>query len=350
MNEYKSTPPPSQPSLFPSEPPSSLGLYNSKLTQTTPSSEIENLTPLTPRSQLTRQEYQILTQYEELNEGCTTAVSYSLYPSNEFTAACVNYGPKLNPNLRNSTRKPYTLEQSPSNIKNMKRAVQNHCVPFTRMLTLTFAPSMSKLDDNGNICHKYAQDKKSNFLATLTKTYKRKSLKSGNPKHEISYISVAELQPQSKNIHFHILLDKHVPISYLTKLWGQANNSVDIKPVTGMRALRYSLNYLKKSRQDKIYGKRYSMSENLYQEMKPLKVVIHGKHAKAIFLQYMDDNFNGLIAENGYKSDWGFNLPPPSRETGKVNPYQQRQFITELAELMAEQGYTQLLDAITEKS
>lgn len=346
MNEYNQTPPPGQPSLFPTEPSSSLGLYNSKLTQTTPLPKTENLTP---RSNLTRQEYAILTLYEELHEGCGTGVSFSIYPSNEFTAACVNYGPKLNPNLQKSTRKPYTLEQSPSNIKNMKRAVQNHPLPFTRLLTLTFNPSMSELDENGNICHQYAQDKKSTFLATLTKTYKRKSLKSGNRKHEISYISIAELQ-KNGNIHFHILLDKHVPVQYLTKLWKQSSNSVDIKPVTGMKALRYTLNYLKKSRQDKIYGKRYSMSENLYQTMKPLKIVIPGKHAKAIFLSYMDDNFRGLIAENGYKSDWGFNLPPPSRLTGKVNPYQQRQFITELAELLAEQGYTQLLDAITEET
>jgi hypothetical protein len=232
----------------------------------------------------------------------------------------------------------------------MKRAIENHPRLFTRFLTLTFSPSKPHniLTEDGTIDHTFAHKELSRLLEALTLQYKRRAVKFNRPHAELSNIWTAELQ-KNGNIHFHLLLDQHVPIGIINRLWGQDNNSVDILPLRKPeRALAYFVNYVKKSKGDIIYGKRYGMSQNLYKTATPSRIVIKHERARQLLIEYMNDNFQDLIADNGYKCDWGFNLPKPSRAKGKVSPYHQRQFIIGLAELLADHGFPELLDHLTD--
>jgi hypothetical protein len=234
----------------------------------------------------------------------------------------------------------------------MKRAVENHTRNFNRFLTLTFSPSKPHniLTDNGTIDHTFAHRELSRFLEALTLLYKRKSIKLNKPQAELSNIWTAELQ-KNGNIHFHLLLDQHVPLETLNRLWRQDSNSVDIQILRKPeRAISYFVNYVKKSKGDIIYGKRYGMSQNLYGTMKPSRIVIKHEKARQLLIDYMNEHFQDIIADNGYKCDWGFNLPKPSRAKGKVSPYHQRQFLLGLAELLADHDFPELLNFITEST
>lgn len=321
--------------------PAPLGFINSKLS---PTSNLPDHT--VNRSELSNWQYNTLKLYEELHEGCGVGIAISQYSSGEFSGACTNYGPRLSQPFSKPSKRVSTTKHSISSQKNMKRGVQNHIRPFNRFCTLTFDPSRSQLTEDGLICHQYAHIELSRFLEALTRKYSRRAELTSNPIHLLSYIWSAELQ-ENGNIHFHILFDKHLPIQLLTKLWKQANNSVDIKPRTGMKAINYLLSYMKKDKQSLIYGKRYGMSQNLYTTSKPFKIIIRDRGARAVLIDYLQNNFSGIYAEHGYKCDWGFNLPPPSRRSGHINPYQQRQFITGLAEQLAEYGFPQLLTHLT---
>lgn len=336
----------SQLHLFPStQPQVSLGLSNSKLSPTTPS-----LQPFTPRHELSQSERRILHEYERLVENCGVGATISIYPSGEISGACTNFGPRQNQPRIHTKRKNFTTELSHPAKKNIKRAVENHTRNFNRFLTFTFSPDNPRntFNDDGTICHTFAHHELSRILEALTLLYRRKADKLNRPHANLNYIWVAELQ-KNGNIHFHLLIDQHIPISILNRLWRQSSNSVDIQVLRKPeRAISYFLNYMKKSKGDIIYGKRYGMSQSLYTTMKPTRITIKHERARQLLIEYMNDNFTDIIADNGYKCDWGFNLPKPSRQTGKVSPYHQRQFITGLAELLADHGFPELLTHLQE--
>ncbi len=281
-------------------------------------------------------------------DGFDVGVSLSLYPSGEFTAACTALGPK--PQKQKKKRGPISsTDLSPTAKKIMKRAIQNHWRPFNRMYTFTFDPKLSKnvYNDDGTINHEYAHKEISRTLEAARLKYQRlcdKVMQNSGGKsgrnYQLSLIRVSEIQPETGNIHFHVLADRHVDIRYLVKLWGQSSNSVDAKSVNGMRTLKYLFNYLKKGGY-LVYGKRYSLSLNLYNELAPRKVRITGRYARSIFLDFIQSRGSTILNGRGYLGDWGFSLPPPSRKG--VPSSSQKQFILELAEALDEAGYPDLL-------
>lgn len=290
-------------------------------------------------------------QMQNEADGYAVGVSLSLYPSGEFTAACTALGPKPQ-----KTRKPKggisSVDLTPTARKIMKRAIENHWRAFNRHYVFTFDPKLSKnvLSEDGTIDHSFAQAEKSRTLEAVSLKYQRladrvkeKSGGKSGRQFEFNYICVAETQPDTGNIHFHVLADRHVDIQYLVKLWGQSSNSVHVEKVAGIRALKYLFSYIKKG-QSLIYGKRYSLSQSLYGELKPVSVKIEGRHARSIFLDFIKSRGSTILSGRGYLGDWGFSLPPPSRQA--VPSSCQRQFILELAELLDQGGYPDLLQSI----
>lgn len=291
-------------------------------------------------------------QMQNEADGYAVGISLSLYPSGEFTAACTALGPKPQ-----KSRKPKggisSTDLTPTARKIMKRAIENHWRPFNRHYVFTFDPKLEKnvLSPDGTIDHSFARAEISRTLEAVSLKYQRMAdrvkEKTGGKtgRHwEFSYICVAETQPGTNNIHYHVLADRHVDIQYLVKLWGQSSNSVHVEKVAGIRALKYLFSYIKKG-QSLVYGKRYSLSQSLYGELKPSSVKITGRHARSIFLDFIKSRGATILSGRGYLGDWGFSLPPPSRQA--VPSSCQRQFILELAELLDQGGYPELLQSIT---
>lgn len=281
-------------------------------------------------------------------DGFDVGISLSLYPSGEFTAACTALGPK--PQKQRKPRGPISsTDLSPMAKKVMKRAIQNHWRPFNRMYTFTFDPKLSKniYNDDGTINHEFANKEISRTLEAVRLKYQRlcdkvmeKSGGKSGKNYELSLIRVSEIQPETGNIHYHVLADRHVDIRYLVKIWGQSTNSVQADNVNGMRSLKYLFSYLKKGGH-LVYGKRYSLTLNLYDELEPRKVRITGRHARSIFLNFIQSRGNTILHGRGYLGDWGFSLPPPTRKG--VPSSCQKQFILELAEALDEGGYPDLM-------
>jgi len=213
------------------------------------------------------------------------------------------------------------------------------------MFTFTFDPSNTKnvMNPDGTINHDYAHGEISRTLATVSKKYNRLVEKTGNRNFQLSLIRVSEIQPQTGNIHFHVLADRHVDIGYLVKIWNQASNSVQADKIGGIKALNYLLSYIKKGGY-LIYGKRYSLSEHLYGELKPCQVKITGRHARTVFLNYLNNRSEIIRNGSGYVGDWGFCLPPASRKG--IPSSEHRKFILGLAESLDEHGYPELLETM----
>ena len=316
--------------------------FNKRRIPHTVDSPILNLNPLlVNRKDLERWQLGYLYQYEE-SQGFDVGVSFSLYPNGEFTAACTALGAKPQRERKKKGRIQSTELTSLAK-KVLKRSVKNHWRRFDRMFTFTFDPKIesNSVDDNGNIDHVWAHKRISRVLATVTQKYNRLYDKTGNKHFQISFLRVSEIQPETGNIHFHVLCDRHIDIKYLVDLWGQSSNSVDVVKITGMRGLNYLLSYVKKG-QSLIYGKRYAISEHLYGEFKPCKVSIVGRHARSIFLDYMRKHAPTLLNGNGYLGDWGFCLPPPSRDGVPSSAH--RQFLLGLAVEMETNGYPQMFN------
>lgn len=290
-------------------------------------------------------------QLQNEADGYAVGVSLSLYPSGEFTAACTALGPK--PQKTPKPRGPISsTDLTPTAKKIMKRAIQNHWRPFNRHYVFTFDPKLSKNEtyEDGTIDHSYARSHISRTLEAVTVKYQRMAdrvtEKTGGlsgRQWQFNYICVAEIQPETGNIHYHVLADRHVDIQYLVKIWGQSSNSVHVEKVSGIRGLNYLFSYIKKG-QSLVYGKRYSLSQTLYGELKPAKVRLVGKMARKIFLDFINSRGATILSGRGYLGDWGFSLPPPSRQS--VPSSCQRQFILELAELLDQGGYPELLREI----
>jgi hypothetical protein len=277
----------------------------------------------------------------ERSQGFDVGVSFSLYPNGEFTAACTALGAKPQKERKKKGRLMSTDLTSLAK-KTMKRAVNNHWRRFDRMFTFTFDPKIDSnvLDEHGHIDHSWAHKRISRVLATVSQKYNRLFVKTGKRQFQVSFIRVSEIQEDTGNIHFHVLCDRHIDIKYLVDLWNQASNSVDVAKIKGLRGLNYLMSYIKKGK-SLIYGKRYAISEHLYGEFKPCKVSIVGRHARSIFLDYMNRNAPSLLNGKGYLGDWGFCVPPPDRKG--VTSSAHREFILGLAVEMDENGYPEML-------
>lgn len=201
----------------------------------------------------------------------------------------------------------------------IRRAVECSDSFLGKFCTLTFAPSMLnpwELDESGNVRHDYAKYKLKKFLNTCSVKQKRLG-------RVLNYVWVAELQ-ENGNIHFHILWDQFFPIKWLTKIWGQANNSVDIERMKNpLHASRYMRKYLTKDESCEIRGNRYNISAGLRTTMKPIEKLIADltteeikefpEAAKAFselrgsLLALQDE----IESRGGTVLDFGFSIPVP---------------------------------------
>lgn len=293
-------------------------------------------------------------QMQNEADGYQVGVSFSLYSSGEFTAACTALGPK--PRKEQKPRGQFcSTDLTVDAKKRMKRAIQNHWRTFNRMYTFTFDPKNGKnrLNEDGTVDHEYAHAEISRTLEAVQLKYQRlvdramdRSGGKSGKNFQFNYIRVSEIQPETGNIHFHVLADRHVDVGYLVKLWGQASNSVQADRISGTRSLGYLFSYIKKG-QSLVYGKRYSMSAALYGGLRPAKVRIVGKFPRSIFLQYIQSRGQTILSGRGHLGDWGFSIPPPTRKGVPSSVH--HQFIIELAELLADAGYPELLNQVTSR-
>ena len=128
----------------------------------------------------------------------------------------------------------------------------------------------------------------------------------------LSYIWVAELQ-QNGNIHFHILVDRFIPIKWLVKIWDQAPNSVNVKRLNDqVHAVNYMLKYMKKGNCP-IEGKRYGMTQNLLDAIKPVKVRYEGADKLEAFKKIRWAMSLEIADSGGKILDFGLFIPPPQR-------------------------------------
>ena len=205
----------------------------------------------------------------------------------------------------------------------IRRAVQcynSDASQLNKFCTLTFAPSMiaeENKNPDGSVKHKWAKQELVRFLNTC-------SVKQKRLKRVLNYLWVAELQEDTRNIHFHILWDKFFDIKWLTKIWGQANNSVDIEKMNNSihaaNYMRKCTNYMTKDK-NPIEGNRYFISQSLRESMKPTEKVLFEMsaseakfdHAKGIVAELRDSlhAYQSYIeSQGGHVMEFGFSIPP----------------------------------------
>lgn len=182
--------------------------------------------------------------------------------------------------------------------------------------TLTFAPSVLQrwhLNDDGTVRHDYAKWKLKKYLDALSQQQRRLG-------RSLSYTWVAELQ-KNGNIHFHILLDRFFGITWLTKIWSQSNNSVDIERVKNpLHAAQYMRKYITKDQESEIMGNRYYISQKLRDSMQPVNdalIVIRdssGRDRQGVMADIRDFLFSSkteIEVNGGVLLDFGFYVPMP---------------------------------------
>jgi SepF-like predicted cell division protein (DUF552 family) len=198
----------------------------------------------------------------------------------------------------------------------IRRASENATSYLRYFCTLTFSPALvddDNKDDQGNICHKWAKTKIRQFLDTCRHQQKRLN-------RTLSYIWVAELQ-KNGNIHFHIIWNQFFQITWLTKIWGQASNSVDIKTMKNItHAINYMRKYISKDDQGTIKGNRYNISKELRETMKPIieenvivldtKELPDNPQAISEVMEFIDCVKEDIEERGGTVLDFGFYIPP----------------------------------------
>ena len=249
-------------------------------------------------------------KYFDLSPVQTCGYSFHLYPSGELTGAqYVTSHQSVFPPPARACGSVVTTGFTFSARAKIRRAAENAAVDLKYFCTLTFAPAFvpaEQLDGNGNVLHAYAKKELCRFLNTLSVTTKRR----GN---ELHYIWTAELQ-KNGNIHYHIIWNTFFPIKWLTKIWGQANNSVDIETVNNStHAVNYMRKYISKDDKSTINGNRYGISQNLRGTMKPTRVRREGPEAIQTAQEIIKAMRYDIEAIGGQVIDFGFRLPRSTR-------------------------------------
>jgi hypothetical protein len=294
---------------FPPEPPLEFNNSSQSLTDT-----IDRILDSPSRrdlSFLTYDQRQTLLDYEEA-EGFGVGACLNVFPSGEITAGCYSRGNRRAPGHKGKVTSTEFTRQAK---KKIRRAVDCQITNFKLFVTLTFDPKLSKLSESGSVDQEWAKDRFTQFLNTLKKKYDRLADKNGKESCRLSYIWVAEIQEKNtKNIHFHILVDRQfINAKWLAKIWGQASNSVNVKPLNNQEhAVNYMLKYMKKGNCP-IQGKRYGMTQNLIKGSKPKKYDFYGRSKRNAFLRIKDELEFRIKQNGGYVMDWGMSIPPPRR-------------------------------------
>jgi hypothetical protein len=127
----------------------------------------------------------------------------------------------------------------------------------------------------------------------------------------LEYIWVSELQ-KNGNIHFHIMWNEFFAIKWLTKVWGQASNSVDIEKITDARhGCSYIRKYLAKQDEAPIDGNRYGVTSGLRESIKPVSysVPLTEDSVLSVVRAVSDD----IVQAGGYVHEFGFCVGASSR-------------------------------------
>lgn len=218
-------------------------------------------------------------------------------------------------------------------VTKIRRASQCTASPFCAFLTLTFNPSVALLDESGQVNHEYAKKEFIRFRQALSQRINRqikcKLLELSEDQHaeykekmKFRYVWVAELQPGTKNIHFHVLINKYFPVSWLTNIWNQGKNALDVAKVNDSKhAAYYMTKYITKEStgRDKepaiIRGNRYYISRQVSAESRPVMVLCKAdkeakecKDALKLFKKVIEDR-GGIVIDSGF----GVSIPQPSR-------------------------------------
>lgn len=199
----------------------------------------------------------------------------------------------------------------------IRRAIQNADHGFKCFLTVTFSPGHLKpweCDKNGTVRHDFAKYKFKKFLHSIKVSYDRKSAASGRSSDLLAYVWVAEIQLKStNNIHFHVLLNQRPPIKWLTKLWNQAGNSIDVRSINNLNhASCYIRKYMEKEK-SAIQGNRYAITQGLRKSMQPEKTVIDGRSEQVGVFSIINDLKDTIELNGGKVLAHGFYLPTPCR-------------------------------------
>ena len=155
---------------------------------------------------------------------------------------------------------------------------------------------------------------------------------------------------------FIFLFDQFFNISWLTKIWGQANNSVDIETTNNpLHSARYMLKYITKDKDSEIQGNRYFISKSLRKYMEPVVGInltaiptdIDPNHELIRNVRhFLKDAKEEIEHSGGIMMDFGFCIPPPSppstskcKQTGQlihsrgVSPLLAKSLFTSLYEM-----------------
>ena len=274
----------------------------------------------------------------------------SRYRSGEMTGAIFTTG-LSGKNPLPCGRPGSTRKFTRSALVKIRRSVECAETFLRYFCTLTFAPASLQpwhLTESGTVRQDYAKWKLKKFLDVCYRHQRRLN-------RNLSYTWVAELQ-QNGNIHFHILMDQFFPIQWLTKIWAQASNSVDIQRVNNpLHAARYMRKYMTKGDEAEIHGHRYYISSQLRDTMKPVEnnvIKVRGvSHERPLQVfshvrEFIKSCRADIESRGGIVLDFGFNIPVPRspqtyrcRKTGQekqssgVDPLLHKQLFSYLFEL-----------------
>lgn len=199
----------------------------------------------------------------------------------------------------------------------IRRAIQNAEHNFKCFLTVTFSPGHLhpwECDADGTVRHDFAKYKFKKFLHSIKVSYDRKSATSGRSSDLLAYVWVAEIQLKStNNIHFHVLLNQRPPIKWLSALWGQASNSIDVRSINNLNhASCYIRKYMEKEKSS-VQGNRYGITQGLRASMLPNKTVFNGREEQRGVFEIVLDMIDTIELNGGKVLEHGFYLPTPCR-------------------------------------
>lgn len=247
----------------------------------------------------------------------TAGFKVNRYLSGEMTGAMFVSGlqSKVVPPSRSGAVETFGFTQPARN--KIRRAVENSQLDLKYFLTLTFAPSAAQpwhLDENGNIRHDYAKYRLSRLFDALQIHCKRKF------NEALLYVWVAELQ-KNGNIHFHVLLNRRLPLEYYRRLWNIGN--IDVQYISDSNhAVNYMRKYMTKTDNALIKGNRYGIASGLRETMKPIENIIccadsndlqdgNKDHVEVLdLIKAMKDE---IETGGGIVLDFGFSIPAPRR-------------------------------------
>jgi len=250
----------------------------------------------------------------EQENGMGVGACLNVFPSGEITGGCYSLGRINAPGTRG---KVFSEEFTKQARKTIRRAVESKTTSFKLFITLTFDPKCATLNESGQVDHDWAKKEFTRFLNSIKKKYDRLADKTGKESRKLSYIWVAEIQEKNtNNIHFHILANQpFINAQWLATIWGQSPNSVNVKKLNNQEhASNYMLKYMKKGNCP-IQGKRYGMTQDLIKGSKPVTYRFDGRGKIKAFLDVLRDLTWEIEQNGGHALEWGFQIPPPRRES-----------------------------------